>query len=335
MNAAFYDSFKEGNKGAAMGKVAGGMNPQAPVIDMEMGHTIQLYMNMMAYIKQELGEIAGVSAARQGQIHQRQAVGNTEMEMNQSSHITEYWFLEHDQVKIRVLECLLETAKYAWKDTKNKKIQYILDDGASMLLNLDGEQFNECEYGLLITDGSGSHELLQTMKQLAHAGIQTGIINFSQLIDIYSTDSISAIRRKIERAEEEKKQMDAQKEKQQIEVQNKQIDAAAQEAERAREFVREEWDREDDRNTEDNETKIQLERMRQDNETSRYYEEVDTGTDSVSLEKLSQDAKKIDNDYKAKLRAQKETERKNKKAEELKEKELRIKKATSNKPANK
>ena len=70
MNLAVHDSFKEGNKGAATGKLAGSQQASQPVIDMEMGNTIQLYISMLSYIKQELGEVAGVSAQRQGQIFQ-------------------------------------------------------------------------------------------------------------------------------------------------------------------------------------------------------------------------------------------------------------------------
>ena len=68
MNLAVFDSFKEGSKGAATGKLAGSQQGSQPIIDMEMGNTIQLYISMLSYIKQELGEVAGVSAQRQGQI---------------------------------------------------------------------------------------------------------------------------------------------------------------------------------------------------------------------------------------------------------------------------
>jgi hypothetical protein len=333
MNAAFYDPFKEGNKGAATGKLAGTMNQNSPVIDMEMGNTIQLYMNMMQHIKQELGEIAGVSQARQGQIHNRQAVGNTEREMTQSSHITEYWFLEHDQVKLRVLECLLETAKHAWKDKKNKKVQHVLDDGATMMFQIDGEQFNECEYGLQITDGSGSYELLQTMKQLAHAGIQNGIMNFSQLLDIYSTDSIASIRRKIVRAENEMKQEKQKEQQMQKEMQDKALAAAAQEKDMERNFTREGWTREDERNDQDNLTKLEIERMRQDNETSRYFSGTDE--DTTSLESLRLQAEKITKEYNLKQKDHSEKVRHNKKTEEQKDKEIAVKKKAASKPANK
>ncbi len=335
MNAAFYDPFKEGNKGAAQGKLAGSMSAQAPVIDMEMGNTIQLYMNMMAYIKQELGEIAGVSSARQGQISNREAVGNVEREVTQSSHITEYWFLEHDNVKVRVLSCLLETAKHAWRNKQNKKVQHVLDDGATIMFTISGEEFNESEYGLQITDGGNSNELLNSMKQLAHAGIQNGLINFSQLLDIYSTESIAAIRRKIVRAEKEKQQMDMEKEKRNQDMQREALIAQAQEAEAGRDFTREEWSREDERLDKELMNNLEIERMRQDNESSDFHREEPTSVDLQSIEGLKLQAAKIDKDYKTKQRDLAEKERHNKVAEKQKEKELAIKKKQASKPAPK
>jgi hypothetical protein len=41
--------------------------------------------------------IAGVSAQRQGQVENRETVGGVERAVNQSSHITEYWFMSHDK----------------------------------------------------------------------------------------------------------------------------------------------------------------------------------------------------------------------------------------------
>lgn len=318
MNAAFYDSFKEGNKGAAQGKLAGTMNQNSPVIDMEMGNTIQLYMNMMAFIKQELGEISGVSQSRQGQIQSRQAVGNTQQEMQQSSHITEYWFLEHEETKLRAMNILLETAKHAWRDKKNKKIQHVLDDGSTTIFEIDTEQFNESEYGLQITNGRDSYELIQTMKQLAHAGIQTGAVNFSQLLDIYSTASTASIRRKLERSEREKmEQMQKEAERQQ-QMQREANIHASKEAEKDRDFKREEWDKLAEREQAKLDTSKDIERMRQDNEDSRYFEESNIDTvDTVALEKLKLDAEKLRKEVTLREKELAETTRNNKEKEKI------------------
>lgn len=330
MNIAVYDAFKEGNKGAAQGKLAGAMSPQSPVIDMEMGNTIQLYMNMMSFIKQEMGEIAGVSNARQGQIETREAVSNTEREITQSSHITEYWFSEHEYTKIRCMEVVLQTAKIAWKNKHNKKVQHVLDDGSTAIFDIDGD-FMESEYGIQITDGAKSFELIQNLKQLAHAGIQNQMINFSDLLDIYTTDSVASIRRKIQRSDLQKQEKDAQAQKQQQEMQSQQLEAAEAQQTEMLAHEKDEWIRQDSRNTENNETKLQIAGM-QIAAASTEDNDDDGHDDTHTMAQLQSQLKQIDANIKVQQEKQDESVRHNKTTEAQKEKELAIKKTAANKP---
>ena len=197
---AVVDSFKEGNHGAATGKLAGGMNTVGGrSIDMETGHYIQQHIQMLEFIKMEMGEIAGVSRQREGQINNTETVGGVERSVNQSSHITEYWFHTHEQFKLRVLTAFLETAKIALRGN-NKKVQYILDDLSIQMLNIDGDEFSEADYGLVCTSSSKATELEQNMKQLAQAFLQNGG-GFSTVMDIYFNSGLMDMRRKIENAE--------------------------------------------------------------------------------------------------------------------------------------
>jgi hypothetical protein len=225
---AIEDPFKEGNKGAATGKLAGQMNQNSKVLDLEMGSYIQQHVMMLGFIKQELGEIAGVNQQRQGQIENRETVGGIERAVTQSSHITEKWFMMHDNTKLRVLETLLETAKYAWRNKSHEKLQYISDEMASVITEIDGQQFNEADYGIMISNATNDAELVATMKQLAQAGLQNDKINFSGLMDIYLSESMSSIRRKIEAYEEQAEQTAQQAQQQQIEVQQQAVQAEAQ-----------------------------------------------------------------------------------------------------------
>ena len=211
MNIALEDSFKEGKKGKATGKLSGEVQQRTPVIDMEMGNSIQLYMNMMERIKEEVGEISGVSRSRQGQIYSKQAVGNTEREIIQSNHVTEYWFLQHEETQLIVLKTLLEAAKYAWIDLKSKKVQHTLDDGTAEIFNLDVERFVEADYDLAVVN-SIDDNMLDTIKQLAHAGLQNQMLKFSDLIDILTTDSIASVKRKLQNKEEEQEKKMQEKE---------------------------------------------------------------------------------------------------------------------------
>lgn len=207
---AVVDSFKEGNQGAATGKLAGSMQNQGQnVMDMETGSYIQQHIQLLEFIKMEMGEICGVSAQREGQISNRETVGGVERAVNQSSHITEYWFVIHESVKIRVLEAFLETAKIALKDSENKKVQYILDDQTIEVLNMETEELAESDYGILITSTAKTMELEQAIKQYAQAFIQNGG-SMSTIMDIYFSPSLSDMRRKLETAEAEIQQRNSE-----------------------------------------------------------------------------------------------------------------------------
>jgi hypothetical protein len=118
---AVIDSFNEGKIGAASGKLAGGLNNASNgVIDLDEGNTIQQYMNLLEFAKMEMSEVVGISKQREGQISNRETVGGVERATLQSSHITEWVFVTHEDVKRRVLDCFVETAKIAMKG-RNKK----------------------------------------------------------------------------------------------------------------------------------------------------------------------------------------------------------------------
>ena len=50
----------------------------------------------------------------------------------------------------------------------------------TILFDID-DSFMESEYGIQITNGAKSFELIQNLKQLAHAGIQNQMITFQEI----------------------------------------------------------------------------------------------------------------------------------------------------------
>lgn len=219
---AVKDSFKEGNKGGASGKLAGNMQQSKGYFDLETGSYIQQHISLLEYIKMEMGEIMGISKQREGQVSNRETVGGVERSVNQSSHITEWWFMKHEDVKRRVLQCFIDTAKIALKGS-NKKVQYILDDQDIQTLNLDFNDIAEVDFGIAITSSTKTKELRETLKQLAQAFMQNGG-SFATVMDIYLSPSLADMRRRIERAEEDKNEQQAQ----QAQEQSKQQEAALQ-----------------------------------------------------------------------------------------------------------
>ena len=246
---AVEDSFREGNIGAATGKLAGAMNnASSGIIDAEFGNSIQSQINLLEFIKMEMSDVAGISRQREGQISNRETVGGVERATLQSSHITEYLFIQHDDVKKRALECFLETAKIALKG-RSKKFQYILSDSSMRVMDIDGDEFAESDYGLLVDNGQGTQELSQKLDMLAQAALQNQTLSFSTIMKLYNSSSLAEKQRIVENDERKIQERNTQAQQQQLEVQQQEAQMK-QEAEMAK------MELEDTLNQRDNETKI-------------------------------------------------------------------------------
>lgn len=251
---AVIDSFKEGTIGASTGKLAGALNNAGKgMIETNIGNYIQQQINLLEFIKMEMAEVAGISKQREGQVSQRETVGGVERATLQSSHITEWLFTIHDDVKKRALECFLETAKVALKG-RNKKFQYILSDTSTRVMEIDGDEFAEADYGLVVDNSNGTQELQQKLDTLAQAALQTQTLSFSTITKLYTSSSLAEKQRLIEKDEKQIRERQAQAQKGQLEAQQ-QI-AAMQQQQKEAELLQKE-----EANIRDNQTKIIVAQM--------------------------------------------------------------------------
>lgn len=246
---AIKNSFNEGKKGASTGKLAGALNNNSTgVIDASVTQEIQYNIQMLDWLETTMSKACGISPQREGQISNRETVGGVERATLQSSHITEWLFAQHDNLKKRVLECFLETAKIALKGRK-KKFEYITSNGSQRIMEIDGDEFAECDYGLVIDNSQGVQALSQKLETLAQAGLQNQMINFSTMMKIYSTDSISEKVKMIEIAERRMQEQQEEQQQQQMQMQQQQLQAQAEQKQL-------EMEQRDIQNQRDNDTRI-------------------------------------------------------------------------------
>lgn len=317
MGLAVEDSFNEGNIGAATGKLAGALNNASTgVIAASDGNQIQQYINLLEFIKMEMAEVAGITRQREGQVSNRETVGGVERSMMQSSHITEWLFVVHEDVKKRVLECFLETAKIALRG-RSKKFSYILSDNSQRIMDIDGDEFAEADYGLVVDNSNGIQELNQKLDTLAQAALQNQTLSFSTIMKLFSSSSLAEKQRLVEKDERAIQERQAQAQQQQLQVQQQEIEQKAQ-MEQAK------MQQEDVLNQRDNETKILIAQI---NANSRN-EEADTMEPEYSQEakdKLMEQIREFDE--KLKLDKEKLFFEKDKAERDAKLKEKQINKA--------
>ena len=269
---AVIDSFKEGNVGASTGILSGALNnASSGVIDAEFGNSIQQQINFLEFIKMEMSEVVGITRQREGQVSNRETVGGVERATLQSSHITEWLFTQHDDVKKRVLECFLETAKIALRG-RNKKFQYILSDNSMRVMDIDGDEFSEADYGLVVDNGQGTQELSQKLDVLAQAALQNQTLSFSTIMKLYSSSSLAEKQRLVERDEQAIQERNSRMQQQQLESQQQ---VAQMEIEQS------ELQQKENANIRDNEVKLMIAQMQSENKEN----------DGITENEFSEEAK--------------------------------------------
>lgn len=313
------DSFKEGNIGAATGRLAGALNnASSGVIDADWGNNIQQYINLLEYIKSEMSSVLGISPQREGQVANRETVGGVERATLQSSHITEWLFITHEDVKRRVLECFIETAKIAIRG-KSKKFQYILPDYATKMVEIDGDEFAENDYGLVVDNSNSTQELNQKIDMLAQAALQNQSISFSSVMKLFTTMSLAEKQRMIEKSEQEMMQRAEQQQQANMQMEQSKM-------EQMKELEKQRMEAEALKNRQDNETRIVVANINSKAEMAmlkiKNDETSDAAYTTIENKKIEENRRQFNEKLKLDLQKVEEAKRANRENEALKGKQI-------------
>lgn len=238
---------KEGIKGAAKNKLAGAFQTP-PVIDAELGNSIQYMVSTLQYIEQEVANLIGITPQRLGAIQNRETVGGVERSTLQSSHVTRWYFEKYNDLKKRVMECVLETAKIGCKG-RNVKYQYVLSDLTSRVSEFDGDEFAEPDYGLVVSNDYDIEKFRQDVDQAGVIALQSGSIPLSGWLKLKQSGSVSEKIKTLEQIEKEMREQQQQAQQQQLQAQQQQTQMEMQ-------MKQIEIQQQDILNQRDNETKL-------------------------------------------------------------------------------
>ena len=313
------DSFKEGQKGMAKGKLAGSVgNTTGRILEQRVGDFIQTHIEMMEFAKAQMDEITGVSRQRLGQVENRETVGGVERAVSQSNHITEELFTMHDYCKKRCFQILIETAKIALKG-RDIKFSYIGDDMTRQLMEVDGDQFAEEEYGLVVSNDDEINQLQQKLDGMVQMGLQNQMLSFSTAIKIYNSPSVREIQRLIEKDETQMKESQAKAGEDQQKQQQAMMQQQALESQQA--------------------ANLDLQKFNREDETKRYIAELQAETARLSQENNDRgvdnddaDFAKFESELGIKKQAQANDMQKHNDVMLRKDEEIAIKNKIANKP---
>lgn len=213
----------------------GDMPPQrghaVNAIDMSTTADMLNLSNLCFWLDEQIGEAAGISKPREGQMSPNSNVTDNQQSIAQSSHITEYYFNRHNELWRHIisyyLDCFIIWAKNWFEMNPGKKeffLQYVLDRGSIASLAVTPEYLDNSDFGIFIELGTSSEEYRTKMEQLMLPLVQNqmqGAEAVSEILksrrDGTSPEEIHKMIQTLSRKQEE--QMQAQMEQQQQQLQ--------------------------------------------------------------------------------------------------------------------
>jgi len=172
---------------------------QFNAIDMTLSQVVGQYMSVLNKLEELVENIIGVSPQRMGSIASEETATGAQTAIARSTNVTKPLFYFHDLCKEAVLTELLELAKLAYID--GAEMELILDDFEIASLVVDGDKLNGSQMGVFVTNSFEDRKNKDTMEQLLNAAVQQGKASLTDVANVISKDSMSAIRSSLEAAQ--------------------------------------------------------------------------------------------------------------------------------------
>ncbi len=207
------------------------------------------YIQILDYIDNQIGEIAGITPSREGQSSPYTPVTNNQQSIISSSNITRLLFDAHQK---------------HWENVINKAVNLAIKSEGGIFQSYDGEtrnvfqftkeEMDNCKFNVYFTDSAKENQIFNDIKGLLQAALQNDKVKFSGVIKALKSSSVDEIYEVIEQAEEIQTQMEQRNQEITLEQTKMQIDAQKEETQLER-------DLKERNNVRDNETDLLIAEM--------------------------------------------------------------------------
>lgn len=218
MGMALIDTQQPGMEGQTVSNMVG-------KIDMNQTRDIEFYLNLLEYVSNQWDRQLGISDSRKAQQAASQGVGSVQAEIRQSNAITQYIFSEFEYLQERILQQMLDTANFAYRN--GKKATLVLDDMSEEYLNLLPNEMDYADLGVFVRKSSKEKRKLNDLRQvgvnLASQGNKPSVI-----AEILDAESFAKIKKVLKDMEEQDMKMAQQAQQSEQQAMMEQAEAEKQ-----------------------------------------------------------------------------------------------------------
>ena len=191
--------------------------------------SVSILTQMLEDIRIECDRISGFNRQMQGQMFQKDLVGQIDKAIRQGSYATAVLYYHQDKVYKNLLEGLINFSKYAYKDNNSyKTLSYVLGDGAQEIFKLN-DNFVLSDFGIFFTSSGKENAKIEMVKNIAQTMASQGQIKLNDLISIIKADNLAEIESKLLYKLEQTEKMMQEMQKAQAQQPDKEIELKMQE----------------------------------------------------------------------------------------------------------
>jgi hypothetical protein len=234
-------------------------NTKAPVgnqtvarnLDLTRTNEIQSRYNLAVQMKNEAYELVGLNRQRLGGTQATETATGINTALTQSYAQTEPYFAAHEYVLNQLYQAIVDAAQYVESNKETSTISYISSEGKEAFVQVSGSDLKMRDLKLFATSRPQDIQERKELKLLAQPLLQNGG-SFSDVLALYSTNSVRQMQKVFDTLREKQEAMQAQQqelEKQKLDQQQAQFEQAQQQAaamyqdEKNREDMNKELDR--------------------------------------------------------------------------------------------
>lgn len=193
--------------------------------------SIAVITQMLEDIRNEVDRVSGFNRQRQGQMFQKDLVGQIEKAIRQGSYATAVLYYFQSKVYKEMLEGLINYAKlYYYLFGSKERLSYVLGDGSQEIFSLHYD-FVMADFGLFLSDNAKDNRYFEELKSMLAGMMQNNMIKASDVIRLLKVDRVNELETKIlTKIEEAERQMQEMQAKQ-SQVPDKEIEIKKMELE--------------------------------------------------------------------------------------------------------
>jgi len=194
---------------------------------------IMQYINILQWLDEQIGDVAGVTRPREGQTSPYEAVANNQQSIMQSSTITEILHFTHNSHWENILNDFVDLAIRVADDegVNRATLNSSMERGH---INIEPGEFDNAKFGVFVTNDPRSTQVYNDLKMMSQVILQRDKGKLSHVIKMLKQkSSIEELTREIEKFE--KYVEDSERRAQEAQMQQIKEQAAAEERKDVRE----------------------------------------------------------------------------------------------------